>query len=89
MIKTKVDYNCQIRVVTAQDEVLEYEHSGSFTLEEAFDSDFGGEDVFIMPEIMREAMYYLNEYENEQAGLQQSKSLDFSITDYKVETFEE
>jgi len=53
------------------------------------DSDFGGEDVFIMPEVLREAMYQLNELQNDKAGFQQSKSMDLSITDYSIEHIEE
>ncbi len=89
MTKTKVDYTCNIKIVTAEDNILEDEFKGSFTLEDDFDTDFGGEDVFIMPEVMREVMYNLNELQNDQPGLHHSKSLDFSITDYKIEYEEE
>ncbi len=86
MAKTKVNYLCKIKIVTEQDNILEDQYNGSFTLEEGFESDFGGEDVFLMPEVMREAMYQLNEIKNEKIGFKNSKSLNFSIVDYKVES---
>lgn len=89
MAKTKVNFICKIRIVTAQDKTLEDQYNGSFTLEEGIDSDFGGEDVFIMPEVMREAMYQLNELKNDQAGFKDSKSLDLSISDYSIEYIED
>jgi hypothetical protein len=89
MVKTKVNFICKIRIITAQDKTLEDQYNGSFTLEDDIDSDFGGEDVFIMPEVMREAMYQLNELKNNQAGFKDSKSLDLSITDYSIEYIED
>ncbi|MBU3915951.1 hypothetical protein KKA14_10490 [bacterium] len=89
MAKTRVNYSCGIKVVTADDKILEDQYTGSFTLEEGYETDFGGEDVFIMPEIMREVMYHLDETKNEQAGLLHSKSLDLSITDYNLEYIDE
>lgn len=89
MAKTKVDYVCKISMVTAQDKEIEHEYSGSFVLEDDYDTDFGGEDVFIMPEIMREAMYHLDDLENEKRGLEHSKSLSFAISDYQVHHIDE
>ncbi len=89
MAKTKVNYTCSIRVVTADEKTLEDQYTGSFTLEEGYETDFGGEDVFIMPEVMREVMYHLDETKNKQAGLVQSRSLDLSITDYAIEYIDE
>ena len=89
MKKTKVNFICKIRVVTAEDKTLEDQYNGSFTLDGDIDSDFGGEDIFIMPEVMREAMYQLNEVQNDKAGFQNSTSLDLSITDYSIEHIEE
>ena len=48
-----------------------------------------GEDVFLMPEVMREAMTSLEEMRNGKAELSGCKSVDFSITDYSVEHIED
>lgn len=88
MAKTKVDFSCKIKLITAGGKTLEDNYTGGFQLDADFDSDFGGEDVFLMPEVLREVMYHLDEMQNGKAGLKDSKLLDFSITEYKVETVE-
>jgi len=88
-MKTQVSYTCNINIVSFDDQVFSDQYKGSFTIDDDIEADFGGIDTFLIPEILREAMYNLDEIKNNSDGFSECKKMQFELVEYHVEFIED